>query len=472
MKVYDKTIFIFRRDYRLYDNIGLIEALKKSIHVIPIFILTPEQLVHNEYKSDNAVQFMIESLNDLDKELKNKGSKLYYFYGKPSVIIKKLLISVKGLDAVFVNRDYTPYSKKRDLEIEEVCKKKKKAFESYEDSLMHPVGSIRSGSDEIYVKFTPYFTTAKKVKVNEPIKNNYNNYFKGNIEGEYKGSKKKFYNENEDISVHGGRELALKILSGIKKFSNYNKVRNTLSIPTTRLSAYIKFGCVSIREVYHKIKDVLGMNNDLIKQLYWREFYYNIGDAHPELLEKKKNFKENYNKIPWITYDKASDKQKKEWKAWTNGTTGFPIVDASMRQINTIGYMENRARLIVASFLVKDMFWSPFEGEKYFSQYLVDIDWIVNCASVGNWGWVSGGSVDTMPFFRVFSPLSQNLRFDPECIYIKTWIPELKDIPNEHIIEWNKYYNLYPDIKYPKPMLDHSSSAKKAIEKYKKSLYN
>lgn len=474
MKVYNKSVFIFRRDYRLHDNTGLIEALKKSITVIPIFILTPEQLVHNEYKSDNAVQFMIESLEDLDNQLKEKGSRLFYFYGTPASVIKKILNNDKNIDAVFVNRDYTPYSKKRDTEIEEVCKKSKRTFESYEDYLLHPVGSIRSGSDEIYVKFTPFFRVASKVKVNDVTKNNYSNYLgrKSKIEGEYTGSKKKFYKENENIAVHGGRDLGLKILAGIEKFKNYNKDRNTLAKPTTRLSAYIKFGCVSIREVYHKIKDKLGMKNDLIKQLYWREFYCNILEYHPNTLStnwKEKNLKDNYKNVPWITYKTANSEQKKQWEAWINGTTGFPSVDSAMRELNTSGFMHNRGRLIVSSFLVKNLFFHYAEGEKYFAQTLFDYDPSNN---LGGWGWISGSHVDTQPYFRVLSPVSQSLRFDPDCLYIKKWIPELKDVPNDHIHEWHKYYHLYPKIKYPKPIIDYSSTAKKAIEKYKKALYH
>lgn len=469
MKQYMKSIFIFRRDYRLNDNIGLIEALSNSIEVIPIFIFTPEQLVNNPYKSDNAVQFMIESLEDLDQQLKDKGSKLFYFFGKPHEMLEHVIKKTKA-DSVFVNRDYTPYSKKRDEELQKVCEKHKVAFNSYEDVLLHPVGSIRTGSDEVYTKFTPYFNKASKVKVNDVKSNKYTNYTsnKTKITGEFKGNKSKFYEFNENLAVRGGRDNAMKILNNIQKFKNYNKDRNTLSKETTRLSAYIKFGCVSIREVYHKIKDKLGMKNDLIKQLYWREFYYNIGEFNTDILEKKQNFKKAYDKIPWITYDKATDKQKEQWKAWCDGKCGVPIVDAGMRELKS-GIVHNRARLIIASFLVKNMFWSPFEGEKYYAKYLADYDFIINLL---NWSWVSGGGHDTMPFFRIFSPVSQSKTWDFECKYIKKWIPELKDIPNDHIHEWDNYYHLYPNVNYPKPMLDISSTAKKAIEKYKKGLYS
>ena len=475
MKIYNKSIFIFRRDYRLEDNIGLLEALNKSIHVIPIFIFTPEQLIKNKYKSDNCVQFMIESLDDLDEYLRKKGSRMFYFFGKPHEVVNKLIKKL-DVDAIFVNRDYTPYSKDRDMKIQKVCDKNKIKFESFEDVLLQPVETIRSGSGEIYSKFTPFYNVAKKVKVLEVKKNNYSNYYsnKNKISGEFKGDKHKFYIHNANIAIHGGRDNALKILANVQKFKKYNTERDMLAKETTRLSAYIKFGCVSIREVYHKIKDKLGIKNDLIKQLYWREFYYNITEFHPNTLStnwKEKNFKDNYKKVPWITYESANTKERDYWKAWCDGKTGYPIVDAAMRELNMSGFMHNRGRLIVASFLVKNLFFNPNEGEKYFANHLVDFDPIVNGSGSGNWAWVAGNGVDTQPFFRVFSPILQSQHYDSECEYIKKWIPELKDVDNKHIHEWNKYYELYPDIKYPEPIVDYSSTAKKAIEKYKKALY-
>ncbi len=298
MKEYNKSIFIFRRDYRLEDNIGLLEALSKSIAVIPVFIFTPEQLIKNKYKSDNCVQFMIESLEELDKTLKEKGSRLFYFFGKPCEVIHKILNKVK-IDAVYVNRDYTPYSKKRDALIERICNKNKVKFHSYEDSLMYPIGTIRNGSGDIYSKFTPFYNTARKVKVPEIRKNNYSNYYsnKNRIVGEFTDNKQKFYIYNENLAMNGGRYNALKILNSVKKFSKYNMERNILAKQTTRLSAYIKFGCVSIREVYYKFLEKLGRKNELIKQLYWREFYYNVGDANTDKIENKKNLKSTYDKF-------------------------------------------------------------------------------------------------------------------------------------------------------------------------------
>lgn len=468
--MFNTSIFIFRRDFRLNDNIGLIRALKESKVVIPIFIFTPEQLIKNKYKSDNAVQFMIESLEELDKDLKAKNSRLFYFYGPSYKILDKLISKVKA-DAVYVNMDYTVYSKERDDKLNEVCKKNKIELVSTEDYLMYPVGSVRTGSDTVYTKFTPYFNKAKKKQVPNMSKNNKSNYYskRNTIVGEFKGDYHKFYKFNEDLAVRGGRENALNILRGIKKFKSYNKERNTLSINTTRLSAYIKFGCVSIREVYHVFKDKLGARNDIIKQLFWREFYVNVSYYYPNTLGKSgtnRNFKKHYSKVSWITINKASAKQKEQWYSWIDGNTGYPVVDACMRELNKTGFMHNRGRLIVASFLTKNLMWDWQEGEKYFANKLVDYDPSVNS---GNWGWVAGSGVDSQPYFRIFNAWTQGERFDEDAEYIKKWVPELKEVPAKHIHKWDEYWEEY-DIDYPEPIVDHSKTRETAIKMYKKAL--
>lgn len=285
MKTYNTSLFIFRRALRLHDNIGLINALKLSTLVIPIFIFTPEQLVHNNYKSDNCVQFMIQSLIDLNKELRKKGSRLYYFFGTPNKIVDTLLKNNDRIDAVFVNMDYTPYSTTRDNTLKQVCDNYDIDFDSYEDILLNPVKSILTKSGNVYQKFTPYFNAAKKKKVSGVIKIHSRNYYRARLPKVFNGNIHKFYKKNSNLAVHGGRHLALQILANIKDFKNYNKERNILDLETTRLSACIKFGCVSIREVYHAFKTKLGSRNDLIKQLYWRDFYYNISYEWPHIFK-------------------------------------------------------------------------------------------------------------------------------------------------------------------------------------------
>ena len=243
--------------------------------------------------------------------------------------------------------DYTQYSIKRDKAIKRVCDSYEVKFKPYEDILLNPVGTVRTGGDKIYTKFTPYFNNAKKKTVKKSQSNNGTNYYRGNIVGQFKGNIHKFYKKNENIAVHGGRINALKILKNIKTFKSYNKKRNILHLSTTRLSAYIKFGCVSIREVYHIFKQKLGTRNDLIKQLYWRDFYYNVGYGYPHIYYGYKNLKTQYNKIKW-------DNNPSYLRKWKEGKTGFPIVDAAMREMNETGFMHNRGRLIVSNFLIKN----------------------------------------------------------------------------------------------------------------------
>jgi deoxyribodipyrimidine photo-lyase len=248
----------------------------------------------------------------------------------------------------------------------------------------------------------------------------------------------------------------------------YNETINTLSIDTTKIGAYIKFGCVSIREVYHCIKDNLGTKNDLIKQLYWREFYYRLSNEYPRVFSfdwNIKNIKIKYSKIPWFTITDSYE-IKERWKAWCHGLTGFPIVDASMRQLNRTGFMHNRSRLIVASFLVKNLFIHWAEGEKYFSQKLIDIDPMNNTQ---NWLWISGAGADSQPYFRLFNPWLQSKKYDPNCEFIKRWIPELEIVPNNHIHKWYLFYYRY-DVKYPRPIIDYYSTSKKNIKIYRKFL--
>lgn len=465
-KKYNYSVFIFRRDYRLNDNTGLMEALRDSNHVIPIFIFTPEQLVNNKYKSDNSVQFMINSLEDLDKSLKKKGSRLFYFYGKPYECIEKIIKKDDSIDAVFVNEDYTPYSIKRDNAIEKTCKKYDVEFISCHDVLLNPVKSILSANG-VYTKFTPYFNKAKKIKVEPVAMNKMNNYVSKSkkIKGGFNGDYHKFYEYNENMyeDHEGGRDIGLKILKNITEFKDYNKKRNDLTYATTRLSPYIKFGCVSIREVYHVFKKKLGANNDLIKQLYWRDFYYNVGFEHPIIFSKKGNLKGNYDKVKW-------QHNTEYYNKWKKGEMGFPVVDACMRELNTTGFMHNRGRLIVSSFLIKILLIDWKLGEKYFSNKLVDIDL---CVNTGNWGWSSGSGADSQPYFRIFNPWLQSEKHDPDCEYIKKWIPELKDVELKHIHRWYEYCDdeRYKHIRYPKPMVNYAHQKEQALKMYKKAFY-
>jgi len=454
--MYKKSIFIFRRSLRINDNTGLLKALKFSKQVIPIFIFTPEQILKNRYKSDNAVQFMVESLNELNKELKKIGSRLFYFFGKSHEIVQGLIKSSK-IEAVFVNSDYTPYSRKRDEKISNVCKKCKIDFNAYEEILLNPVGSILTGSKTPFKKYTPYYNKSKKSKVKLPVKNKNKNYLSRNnkIKNEFKGDPGNFYKQNNNTAVKGGRKNALLILKKIKKFKDYDKKRNILIYETTKLSAYIKFGCVSIREVYHVFKKSIN-SKDLIKQLYWRDFYYNIAYFFPHVFGHA--MKEKYDKISWPN-------KKSLFEKWKKGKTGFPIVDACMRQLNATGFMHNRGRLITSNFLIKILLVDWKKGEQYFSQKLIDYDPSVNN---GNWQWSASTGADSQPYFRIFNPWLQSKKFDSACEYIKKWVPELREVNNLDIQKWHERCSKYKEIDYPKPIVDYAQIRKKSLALYKK----
>jgi deoxyribodipyrimidine photo-lyase len=454
---YNLSIFIFRRDLRLEDNTGLIEALKQSNKVLPIFIFTPEQITSkNEYKSDNSVQFLMESLDDLNQSLIKNNSKLIYFYGDIITVLKSLIQDLE-IDSIFVNQDYTPYSKERDNKIENFCTQNNIIFNSHEDICLLPINSVKTGAGDTYKVFTPYHRVAEKIKVRKVIKNNHNNYYNNKKKLKHLCNLKKDikYIKNDNIRVRGGRENALQILKNIKNFQNYNVDRNFPSLNTTSLSAYNKYGCVSIREVYDKFTKVLKKDNSLIKQLYWRDFYYNIAYTFPHVFGNA--FKEKYDNIKW-KYN------KKYWESWINGTTGFPLQDAGMRELNQTGFMHNRCRMITTMFLTKDLLIDWKLGEKYFAQKLVDYD-----PSQNNGGhqWSASTGTDSQPYFRIFNPWTQQKKYDKDCEYIKKWIPELNDVPDKHIHEWNKYCKEHSDIDYPEPIVVHDIQRKKALELFK-----
>jgi deoxyribodipyrimidine photo-lyase len=472
---YKKSIFIFRRDHRIPDNIGLIEALKSSEKVIPIFILTPEQLKNNTYKSDNCVQFMMESLTELNSALTQYKSKLLFFQGTQPDVINKLLKDDDQIEAVFMNVDYSPYAVKRDTDIKEVCESTVRDdpdtedgtiqvdCNGYEDYVLNPIGSITNSGGKVYSKFTPYYTSAKSKPVAKPI--NPTPTLLGRlmsatglsqIKGTYKGSLGAFYEHNPKLFKNGGRSHALEILANLNSFKDYNKKRDFLGYNTTHLSAYLKFGCISIREAYHAFKAKLGPSNDLIKQLYWRDFYHNITWGFPHVIGGP--MKEQYSKLEW-------DNNPTLFNKWKSGETGYPIVDAAMRSMNETGFMHNRARMIVSSFLIKILLVDWMKGEKYFAQTLYDYD-IHN--NNGGWQWSASTGADSQPYFRIFNPWLQSEKYDADAEYIKKWIPELAEVPAKHLHQWHKYHEEYPKVKYPAPIVDYATNKEISLKRYKK----
>ena len=456
----ENGLFIFRRDLRIVDNNGLNFLSELCNNIYTIFIFTPEQVGSgNKYKSDNAIQFMIESLEDLASEIRKQGGHLHTFYGHNEKVIADC-IKAWDINVVAFNLDITPYARERDDEIVKMCQRMK-VFVTYDhDYYLHPPGTIKSGSGEPYQKFTPYYETASKIKVQSPVGKrrlqlkSKDAHIPNKISLDQAMSR--FTKINPDILVHGGRPEALKLLSiAVRNIKNYNAIHNDLSKKTSELSASIKFGCISIREAYKALHGKPG----LIRQLYWRDFYANVMYEFPRVLGH--SLKPKYDKIHWH--------HNSSWfNAWKKGETGYPIVDAGMRQMNATGYMHNRARLIVASFLVKTLLIDWREGEKYFAQTLTDYSPENNN---GNWQWVASSGADSQQFYRIFNPWLQGENFDKDCEYIKKWVPELSTLDPKIIHNWETEWVNHKDIKYPKPILDYSEQRKKTLDMYAKALY-
>jgi len=443
-----KTLFIFRRDFRIIDNKGLNSLLENNDTIYPVFIFTPEQVTSNKYKSSNAIQFMVQSLLNLQKYID-----ITFCYGDMISIVTEI-VTKNNITKICTNTDYTPYAIKRDEEIKKLAVKLNVEFKYYHDILMFEPYTILNITNSLYKKFTPFYNKSIKMKVDAPVNIKLKNIMKPTTTFGITLSKiKKLYTENKMLRVHGGRDNAIIILENINNYSDYDNTRDELSSDTTNLSAYLKFGCISIREAYHAIKKT--KNTSLLRQLFWREFYYHMGFGNIERFGL--SLKPSYDNIEW-------DDDTKIFKRWCDGTTGFPIVDACMTQLNTTGYMHNRGRLIVASFLIKNLHIDWRWGEKYFATKLVDYDPLVN---QGNWQWVSGSGADSMPYFRVFNPWLQSIKHDKMCIYIKRWLPVLEDVSCKHIHKWDEYNTLY-NIKYNSPIIDYNKSKIIMLARYKK----
>jgi deoxyribodipyrimidine photo-lyase len=450
-----KAVFIFRRDLRLDDNTGLIHALMVSDVVIPCFIFDPRQIEgKNAYRSMNAIQFMTESLDDLELQLKAKKGQLYRFYGVAEDVIEQL-IKKEDIDAIFVNRDYTPFSLKRDEKIKNHCYKHQVTFYQDNDLLINGPEKVVTANGTPYQIFTPFYRRAAKESVRRPQKIDNTNFYTKPITS---ASAKNKYLEplkfnNKNLHIHGGRKNAEKILNRLKAFKNYAQTHNYPAKPTTHLSAYLKFGCISVREAYDAISNVLGPHHPLLRQLYWRDFFTHVAYFSPFVFGQP--YHKKFANLKWVN-------NKKMFNAWAEGKTGFPIVDAGMRQLNTTGFMHNRVRMIVGSFLVKDLHIDWRWGEQYFAQQLVDYDPSVNN---GNWQWVASTGSDRQPYFRIFNPWLQQKKSDPHCIYTKQWVPELKKLTPHQI------HNLFKEkikIKgYPQPIIDHFTESKRAKAEYR-----
>lgn len=454
-----RGVFIFRRDLRLEDNLGLLVLLEQCEEVVPVFIFDPRQIdpKQNEYFSATAFHFLLNSLTELDKALTARGSKLYIFEGNPAEITESL-ITKDGVEAVCVNKDYTPFSRTRDKEIADICEKHDVTFVRHNDCALAPLEDIRTNQGKLYSVFTPFMKKAMETEVVTPRKNNYDNYFSAAVSAPTVSLKDYAVDVSSyDLTLSGGREEALEILRDNDYLKNYKDRRNLpAEHGTSRLSAHHKFGTISIRETYHMVVESVGKHSHFINELYWRDFYFYIAYHFPKVF--KESFLPWANNLEWVN-------DKKQFQAWCEGKTGVPMVDAGMRQLNRTGWMHNRSRMIVASYLTKNLLIDWRWGEKYFAKHLIDYDPSQNN---GGWQWSASTGADPRPI-RIFNPFTQAQKYDPDATYIKKWVPELINVPAKTLTDGKvRDYSEFNNT-YPSPLVNQTETFHRAMETYKKA---
>ncbi|WP_373524285.1 deoxyribodipyrimidine photo-lyase [Aquiflexum sp.] len=427
------SIFWFRRDLRLEDNTGLYYAYSQEKNVLPLFIFDQNILEKLEDRQDARVGFIHTQIQSLSDRLKEFGSTILVKYGKPLEIYKEL-ISIYELQNVYTNRDYEPYAKERDGEVKNLLKENGIQLLDFKDQVIFEKEEIVNGSGEFYKVFTPYSRVWLEKYNNSPIQllsldKKKNNFFK---------SEPLTIPTLEDMGFEKS-EIEIPPLEIDKPLiERYDALRNfPAQKGTSRLGIHLRFGTISVRKL---AMEAAQLNSTFLNELIWREFYMMILYHNPKVIDQA--FKPQYDRIPWRNSEEGFAK-------WCEGKTGYPIVDAGMRELNATGYMHNRVRMIVASFLTKHLLIDWRWGEAYFAKKLLDFELSSNN---GGWQWAAGTGTDAQPYFRVFNPESQTEKFDKELKYIKKWVPE------------------YGTEKYPKPMVDHKFARQRAIETYKNAL--
>jgi len=423
------NVFWFRRDLRLQDNSGLSHALQEDQKVLPIFIFDKDILDKLENKSDKRVDYFHQVLQEMHKELKKHKSGITVFHEKPLYAFKKLIKEYE-VDTVFCNTDYEPQAIKRDQEIEALLKKHNINFKSFKDQVIFEKGEVMKNDGTPYTVYTPYSKKWKELLKKYKIKN-----FKTTFSQflEYTPSQ---FPELKDI---GFKKTALKTVHpSLKKsiIEDYDKYRDFPGMDhTTHLGVALRFGTISVRKC---VEFALEHNETWLNELIWREFFMQILYHFPKVVNH--SFKEKYENIQWRN-------NEKEFDLWCKGKTGYPIVDAGMRQLNETGFMHNRVRMVVASFLTKHLLIDWRWGEAYFAEKLLDYELSSNN---GNWQWAAGCGCDAAPYFRVFNPSEQTKKFDKDQKYIKKWLTE-EEINAKEIVE-------------------HSAARKRALEVYGKAV--
>lgn len=425
------AIFWFRRDLRLEDNAGLYHALKSGFKVLPIFIFDRSILDKLKNKNDQRVEFIHKSLTNIQAQLLSIGTSLLIKYGCPTEIWENL-ISDFDITEVFTNHDYEKYAIERDAQIGELLNAKGIAFYTFKDQTIFEKNEVLSGAKTPYTVFTPYSRKWKETLNEFYLKSYATEKYHHNfiITDPFKLPTLEELGFVETGIVFPKKELQEEL---IKK---YDEIRDIPSIlGTSRLSVHLRFGTVSIRKL---AKKAIVLNEKWLNELIWRDFYMNILYHFPHINEGHA-FRKEYDKIIWKN-------NEVEFKKWCEGKTGYPIVDAGMRELNTTGFMHNRVRMIVASFLIKHLLIDWRWGEAYFAEKLMDFDFSANN---GGWQWASSSGCDAAPYFRIFNPTSQTQKFDPELKYIKKWIPELNS------------------FEYPRPIVDHAFARERVLKAYK-----
>jgi deoxyribodipyrimidine photo-lyase len=426
--------FWFRRDLRLEDNRGLIRALESGSPVQPVFIFDPV-ILDRLLPTDARVSFIYEHVLSLKKQLSEWGVDLWVFYGPPSTVFSTLLDEHPNASGLIANRDYEPYARKRDQEVHAIFAAKGKDFVGVKDHVVFDRNEVTKDDGTYYTVFTPY---SKKWKVTlasspeKPIRD---------AQASDAWITTKTNTPIPSLESMGfvpsfldwpSKSVTLEILQG------YEDRRNRPDWDaTSRLGVHLRFGTIGIRTLLEQAQN---RSDVFVNELIWRDFYHMI--LYHNLESPNKAIKSAYDFIEW-------EKNEDHFARWCQGTTGYPLVDAGMRELNATGFMHNRVRMVVASFLTKHLLLDWRLGERYFAQKLLDFDLAAN---VGGWQWASGSGCDAAPYFRIFNPAAQQEKFDPQFKYIRKWIPE-----------WGT-------AAYPKPVVEHTWARQRALSRYKTGL--
>ena len=429
------NFFWFRRDLRLDDNIGLNEALNNNSNVIPLFIFD-ENITNELEKNDPRINFIYNQLESINKCLESKyNSRILILKGKPLDVIKKLAAEY-NIGSFFLNHDYEPYAIARDKEINDFLSTKNIQFSSFKDQVIFEKDEITKDDKTPYVVYTPYMkkwkTKLDSIDLSDlKSKDLPHNFYSNNNSYNWRS-----------LNSLGFEESTMKIPNyKLDKdlVEKYEDKRNFPSLnSTSKIGPHLRFGTVSIRQV---LLFVLKCKNEVfLQELIWREFFMQIIWFFPHT--QTRCFKEKYENVQWL-YDEES------FKKWCEGKTGYPIVDAGMRELNATGFMHNRVRMITAGFLCKHLLIDWRWGEAYFAKKLFDYELSSN---IGNWQWAAGTGVDSAPYFRIFNPTTQAIKFDKELKYINKWVKNLNELD------------------YPKPIVDHKFARQRCLETYKRGL--